>query len=221
MRGSRYNRKIFRNFFLFSLLWILLVLYPNPFNLAISLFRLGNPPVKAELVSDLALELKELGACEIRAHVQVQLPYNYDWTTYNMPWYFPTLEETLYYGTGDCKARFLLFASLLENLEIPYSRRTSLTHVWADYEGKPENLLENDQEAFFTISETGKIRLSIPRTNIKRSWDSFYRAFWITMPSSKKIFLLAGLPLIMILLTLIPGTGKPTGNIEPPFSKKG
>jgi len=194
------SKNIIKPLIAFSLVWFIFVLYPNPLNLGISLYRLWNPPVETSLVQDLALLYQEENTGDIHKHVQVLLPYRYDWEVYNMPWYFPTLEEALDKGTGDCKARYILFASLLEELDIPYNRKASLTHIWVDYEGKPDNRLENSEEAFFARSDSGQIHLSIPRTDLKRSWNSFYKAFWLAMPADRKIILISGFPIFLLLL---------------------
>jgi len=160
---------------LFLALWILLVLYPNPRHLADSLHRLNNPPVMPLAVSDLAGNLKDYTPCEIKEFVYSEIPYRFDWEVYNMPWYFPTLEEALQNGSGDCKARYLLFASLLEELQIPYYKSISLTHIWVGYEGKPENDLENLEASLIIVNQEGETRLSLPRADLKRSWRTFYQ----------------------------------------------
>ncbi len=176
--------------------WVLLVLYPNPGKLAASVYRLKNPPVAPYRVTELALPLQGLTPGEIQEFVYANIPYRYDWEVYNMPWYFPTLDEALYSEYGDCKARFLLFASLLEEMEIPYRKNISLTHIWVDYEGKPENRLENIGETLIIVDENGRVRLSVPRADLARSSRSLREGFWETMPLDKKWMLLAGFPAV-------------------------
>lgn len=74
--------------------WVLIVLYPN-FHLTASVYRLSNPPVSRIEAALLAEQLQEKTPEEIRALVYTTLPYNFDWAVYNMPWYFPILEEAL------------------------------------------------------------------------------------------------------------------------------
>lgn len=135
---NKNNLKRFSYILIMLALWFLLVLYPNPRHLAASVYRLKNPPLMPYHVVEIAEQLQDNSPDEIQAFVYSQLPYQYDWEVYNMPWYFPTLDEVLQNGRGDCKARFLLFASLMEELEIPYYKNISLTHIWVDYEGKRE-----------------------------------------------------------------------------------
>ena len=180
-------------------LWILFVLYPNPGRLAASVYRLKTPPLAPAKVTTLALDLQGWDPQEIEQFVYGSIPYRYDWEVYNMPWYFPTLEEALLKGSGDCKARFILFASLMEEMGLPYYKNISLTHIWVGYEGKTETSLENREESFFTIDYSGRNRFSLPRPDFRSSLRSFIRGFWEVMPLDKKLMLLSGYPAIFFI----------------------
>ena len=182
--------------------WFIFVLYPNPYHLAASIYRLKNPPVMPIMVSAQARQLENKTPREIEQFVYTALPYSYDWEVYNMPWYFPTLNEALATGTGDCKARYLLFASLMEELNMPYRKNVSLTHIWADYDGKPQTALENADEAMVVVDEDGRLRFSLPAPDLERAWRSFIQGFWQVMPAGKKYLLLTGFPLIYSLFYL-------------------
>lgn len=182
--------------------WVLIVLYPNPVHLYTSISRLKNPPVIPLQVSGLALQFQDSTPSEIESFVYAQLPYSYDWEIYNMPWYFPSLQEAMQIGRGDCKARYLLFASLLEELNIPYQKNISLTHIWVDYEGKPQNTLENLEESMFITDESGRLRFSMPNPDLNRVSRSFYEGFWKVMPTTRKFLLFIGFPVIYGLLYL-------------------
>ncbi len=182
--------------------WFLLVLYPNPGYLKTSVYRLINPPVAPAQISEIARDLADRSPCEIKVFVYTEIPYRHDWEVYGMPWYFPTLGEALRHGAGDCKSRYLLFASLMEELEIPYEKRVSFTHIWLHYEGKPDNALENEVEMLFVVDGNGRITLSMPRPDLKRAIRSIYRGFWETMPGEKKTLLLAGFPAVFSLSAL-------------------
>jgi len=188
--------------------WALLVLYPNPVHLLSSIYRLKNPPVMPLQVSELAIELKGAAPHEIEQFVYKQIPYQFDWEVYNMPWYFPTLEEALEKENGDCKARYLLFASLLEEMEIPYQKNISLTHIWVGYEGKAESRLENSRESMIMVDEYGRIRITLPRPDMERSSQNFVRGFWDVMPAERKVMLLGGYPFIFGIFALQPLTGQ-------------
>jgi len=196
------NRKILLLKAVLLLAWIILVLYPNPGNLVASISRLKNPPVMPMQVSEIARELEGSPPAEIEQYVYSRIPYSYDWEVYNMPWYFPTLEEALLKGSGDCKARFLLFASLLENKDIPYQKNMSLSHIWVNYEGKPETGVENMDESVMVVDDAGNVRLSVPRPDLERAFQNFYKGFWEVMPLKKKILLASGFPIVLGMPTL-------------------
>lgn len=204
--------------------WFIFVLYPNPYHLAASLYRLKNPPVMPIMVSEEARQLEDKTPREIEQFVYAALPYSYDWEVYNMPWYFPTLNEALINGTGDCKARYLLFASLMEELNLPYRKNVSLTHIWADYDGKPQTALENADEAMVVVDEDGRFKFSLPAPDLERAWRSFNRGFWQVMPAGKKYLLLTGFPLIYSLFYLpwpvLSGVMPPIGLSNPVQAKQ-
>lgn len=202
------SKKGHRWWFALLLAWILFVLYPNPGKLVTSLYRLHRPPVDAALVSELARGLEGLTPREIQAFVYEQLPYRYDWAAYNIPWYFPTLDEALLKGVGDCKARYVLFASLLDALEIPYRKNISLTHIWVEYDGKLENRSENGRETLIAVDETGRTRVRLPRADLQRSWASFRHAFWEIMPIGRKMLLFTGFPVVYGLSGLVALLGR-------------
>ena len=188
--------------------WTLLVLYPNPMHLFSSIYRLKNPPVMPLQVSDLALELEGAAPYEIEQFVYKRIPYQFDWEVHNMPWYFPTLEEALLKESGDCKARYLLLASLLEGLEIPYQKNISLTHIWVGYEGKADSRLENSNESIIVVDEYGRYRITLPRPDMERASQNFVRGFWEVMPADRKVMLLGGYPIIFGIFALQPLTGQ-------------
>lgn len=182
--------------FLLLLLWVYLVLYPLPWLLPVSVARILAPPVavlappQAELFRDLPT------AREIEQEVYRLLPYRYDWEVHRVPWYFPTLPEVLEKGQGDCKARFLLLASVLETRQIPYEIRVSPTHIWVDYEGKTESPYENPGVTMLWTDGEGQRRLQRPEVDWGESWQSFRAGFWDVMPGERKVLLLAGFPVV-------------------------
>ncbi len=176
--------------------WFLVIMYPNPLHLVFSVYRLYHPPVAPAAVSDYARELEDKTPLEIEQFVYARLPYSYDWEVHSMPWYFPTLNEALNMGAGDCKARFLLFASLMEELDIAYRKHVSLTHIWADYDGKPVTALENSDEVLVAVNEEGFISVNMPSPDFSRAWRSFKQGFWEVMPQGRKYLLFTGIPLI-------------------------
>ena len=182
--------------------WVLFTLYPDPTDLVKSVYRVFRPPINASLAA--AFEQQFVGLEEahaIDAKVQSEFPYQYDWVTYNLPWYFPTVDEAFANMAGDCKTRLVVLASVLESRGIPYSISVSPTHIWVEYEGKRANRIENAEVALF--SSAGDGMLAIPaHFEWRRSFDSFWTAFWTYMPNDRKLFLGAGLVLTIVLLAL-------------------
>jgi len=111
-----------------------------------------------------------------------------------MPWYCPTVEQVLEKGEGDCKARALLLASVLEAKNITYQIRLSPIHIWGDYEGKNETSIENTQVEYYQYDpQTGERRFQIPHIALSEVVDSFWQAFWDPMPDGRKVLLISGL----------------------------
>ena len=196
----------FRRYFpLLVLLWILLVLYPNPLNLIVSLQRAFNPNIDPVSVESLSRELPSDPAA-IEDAVLQQLPYSYDWESYGMPWYVPTVEEVLERGEGDCKARTLVLASLFEAKGIPYRISCSPIHMWVEYEGKKETAIENPEVKFYQQDpETGERSFQLPEIPFSDVVHSFWGGFWDPMPGVRKALLLFGLPALIRLRLLKRG----------------
>ena len=120
------------------------------------------------------------------------IPYSYDWNTYGMPWYCPSVPQVLEKGKGDCKARALVLASILEAKGIPNRIVWSLDHVWVDYPGK-QNTGPEEYALYEKNSETGKGSWSLPHMPpgdiLNELWTDFVR----TMPGMRMFLLLGGL----------------------------
>ena len=196
--GERGVARVFCLLFpLLLVLWVLLVLYPNPFRLVQSVERLIDPGTNAAAVEATAASFPSDPAA-IESAVLQNMPYSYDWEAYGMPWYFPTVDEVLEKGTGDCKGRALVLASVLEAKDIPYTLNTSPMHVWVDYEGKVETDIENQNAGFYALDpETGERSFSLPSIDAWRVMDSFWQGFWPHMPLERKALLIAG-PVMLI-----------------------
>ena len=187
-------RRVFRSYFaLLLILWILFVLYPNPLNLVISIHRVFSVDVDSGAVETMLGDFPS-DPIAIEKGVLERIPYRYDWEVYSMPWYFPTVEEVLRKGEGDCKARALVLASILEAKNIPYRIDLSPIHMWVDYEGKGETSVENAGVKFYQQDpETGKRRFQIPEIGLGEVMDSIWQGFWNPMPEGRKALLLSGL----------------------------
>jgi transglutaminase-like putative cysteine protease len=193
-RSENVFRRVFRRYFpLIFILWILFVLYPNPLNLIISIQRVLNFDADPGAVEFMLNDFPSDPAA-IEKAVLAEISYRYDWELYSMPWYFPTVEEVLERGGGDCKARALVLASVLEAKSIPYQIHSSPMHVWVDYEGKQETSIENPQVEFYQYDpETGERRFQIPDISPGKLMDSWQQQFWTSMPDGRKALLISGL----------------------------
>jgi transglutaminase-like putative cysteine protease len=212
--------RVFRTCFpLLVVLWALLVLYPNPLRLAASVRRLANPGVDPVAVESLAASLPSDPAAIERAVLET-LPYRYDWRVYGMPWYFPTVGEALENGEGDCKARAIVLASVLEAKGIPYRIDSSPTHVWVDYDGKVDNSLENPGAGFYEVDpQTGAKSLHLPKISITEVMGTFWEGFWPPMPVARKALLISGLAILVAIRVIWPRMGEPAaGDLSPDTS---
>jgi len=196
-------KRIFRRYFpLIFILWIIFVLYPNPINFIISIERLRNFDADPGSVEFMLNDFPS-DPVAIEKAVLTKIPYRHDWTVYSMPWYCPTIDQVLERGTGDCKSRALVLASVLEAKNITYQVNLSPTHVWVDYEGKQDTSIENDEVEFYQYDpETGERRFKIPRMGISRVWKAFSQSFWDPMPDSRRALLISG-PLVLIAARVI------------------
>ncbi|MFC1950861.1 transglutaminase domain-containing protein [Chloroflexota bacterium] len=195
----RIGRMFRRWFILIVLLWVLLVLYPNPAKLVISIKRVFYPEVDAVSVEQLASELPDNPA-DIEREVLERIPYSYDWEVSDMPWYFPAANEIMENGRGDCKARALILASVLEAKGVPYSINLSPTHMWVDYEGKIETSIENSQVQYFQRDpQTGERSFQFPKISFSEILWVLREGFWSPMPLLRKLLLLLGLISLFVL----------------------
>ncbi len=184
---------------LFLILWILFILYPNPLDLAKSIYRLKVPPINphAEEVLSLAEEIGSKDPFVIEEYVKKVIPYQYDWIVYNRPWYFPTVEEVFKNNTGDCKSKMIVLASVLQFHKKEYMISASPVHLWVDYEGKKETAIEKKELVLFSHAE--RLEFQVPKIDLINSSEIIKRCFWDYMPQNKKTSLFVG---VIIFLTL-------------------
>jgi len=179
-------------------LWVLLVLYPNPFNLLVSVHRVFNLDVDPVAVGPL-LDGLPSEPFEIEKEILRRIPYKYDWETSGMPWYFPRTASIVERREGDCKARAVVLASVFERLEIPYRINSSFVHVWVDYADKPETVFENPRARFYEQDpETGKRLFQLPEIEWRLWFDSTVEGLWTVMPLFRKVLLIMGTLLIVV-----------------------
>ena len=162
---------------------IFFALYPNPTNLIQSVYRVFDPPIDTEEVLNYPVEFvnEQKDSRNLEIAVLENTPYQYDWTTYGMPWYYPTVDEVIENQAGDCKSRMIILASMLEYLEKPYQIKYSLDHFWVDYPNKPDTPIESEDFALYS-QEDG---FQFPDIQ----WDvtlNTYSTFWDYMPAQVK-----------------------------------
>jgi hypothetical protein len=197
--SEKASRKVFRRYFpLIFILWIIFVLYPSPVNLIASVQRVLNFDADPGAVEFMLNDLPSDPA-EIEKAVLARIRYHCDWELYGMPWYCPTIKQVLERERGDCKARALVLASVLEAKNIPYRIHSSPMHIWVDYENKQETSIENVQVEFYQYDpETGERQFQIPQIKLREAMDYFGDAFWDPMPDGRKALLLSGLSALII-----------------------
>lgn len=125
------------------LLTVLVVCFPWPaaFVRHVQRWRDPNALVQPEApeIKALADELRprltdELPPAEVlwivEQFVYKKLPYAWDWDTWGMADYIPTVEEALRSGREDCDGRAVVAASLLRNLGFKADLVSDFAHVW-------------------------------------------------------------------------------------------
>lgn len=180
------------------LLWVGLMLYPDPRSLVVSLRRLIHPPVDAEAVRSIADQLPD-DAAAIETFAQAYVPYKYAWTLYGKPWYFPTVDEVLKDRAGDCQAEAILTASILEAKGMPYTFRYSFDHVWVDYPGKQATKLEDPATAFVSNGGKGWWGSLPDRIPLRDIVEERVRSHWEPMPAGRKTGLALGILLAFLI----------------------
>jgi hypothetical protein len=126
------------------LLFVLLaVAYPRPDRLVRNIVRWRNldslidpdNPALAPLAAEVAPRLEGVppGPEALRIvedYVLRRIPYAWDWETWGVLDYVPTVEETLAVGREDCDGRAVIAASLLRRFGYDASITSDLSHVW-------------------------------------------------------------------------------------------
>ncbi len=184
-------------------LWILLVLYPNPFSLGVSAYRIFHPDINPAAVEPL-LDGLPSDPLEIEIELLRRIPYRYDWETHGMPWYFPTTAKVVERGEGDCKARAVVVASVFEHLGIPYRFNSSFVHIWVEYDQKAPSKFENPEAKFYQQDpETGERFFQVPDIQWRLWFDSTKEGLWDVMPMSRKALLFMGIASLVTARVLL------------------
>lgn len=182
-------------------LWALFVLYPNPLLLFRSVPNAYDPAIDPAAVQHWADQLPDDPAFIEQQVEDVYVPYAVPWETHGVPWYFPTTAEVVREGRGDCQARMLVFASILEAKGIPYTIRASFDHIWVEYENKVPNRIEHPDIA---VMDDGALQIPA-RWDWRESWRIEREYFWDEAPLARKLLFFGGLLLIPFRLRLLRG----------------
>ncbi len=66
----------------------------------------------------------------VERFVRKKVPYEWDWNTWGLGDYLPTVTELIEMGKEDCDGRAVIAASLLQNFGFKAQIVTDFTHVW-------------------------------------------------------------------------------------------
>src|SRR3954465_15073110 len=153
----------------FSVVWLLVVCYPDPRVLWRAVVHTAQPPIDPAAVRPWAATLPDDPA-QIEQAVLARLQYAVPWRSPGVPWSIASPGEALAAGMGDCQARAVTLASVLAAKGIPYQLRASIDHMWVDYPGKQPNALENQSKTLWerpqsAAGEDGVFRFRLPEIN--------------------------------------------------------
>ena len=187
-----------------TLLWLLLVCYPDPRVLWRSIQHTIRPPIDPVGVRDWAAALPDNPAI-IENLVLERVQYAIPWQTFGVPWVLAGPAETLARGWGDCQARAVVLASVLAAKGIPFQLRASVDHMWVDYPGKQPNPLENAAKTLWAKPPAGGFAFRLPHIDLAESVRIEKEYFWDAAPAARKRLLFAGLGFIWLLPAVVRG----------------
>ncbi len=88
-------------------------------------------PLEASVREELPAHASAADALPIvEAVVHARIPYAWDWDTWGVMDYWPTVDEVMRLGREDCDGRAVVAASLLRRLGYEASLATDFLHVW-------------------------------------------------------------------------------------------
>ena len=122
---------------------ILLALYPKLWLLPTYFERVANfnsvldpdnpalAPLEAQVVAEVGPAAPLEAVCgPLERDVYARIPYAFDWDTWGVMDYVPTVDEVFAKGREDCDGRAVVAASLLERLGFTAWIVSDLEHVW-------------------------------------------------------------------------------------------
>ncbi len=132
----------------------------------------------------------------VEQYVYGRLKYAWDWETWGVADYLPTVEETLAVQQEDCDGRAVVAASLLRGLGYEAELVTDMMHVWVktDY----GETMSPGRMKKFVETEQGQLNIDWSAlANLPRSW-----AFGVSVfPFTRELIVLG----VLLVLSLRPG----------------
>jgi len=184
--------------------WTLAAMYPNPAVLLRNVARYRHLPLDPAIEKRMGWDLPDdpTGIEFIVDSLMIPTP---DWAIYRVPWYVPTAQEAAVATHGDCEAKAILLASLLEGKKIPYEIRASFAHIWVDYAGRRAARGES-REIAFAEQKNGRLRFGWPKRVPWRELLEVQREqLWEAMPPARKAIWLLGLGWVVIAAAVLGG----------------
>lgn len=181
---------------LLTFVLLFFILFTSPLVVLKDIQRIQNPPVDPAAVN--ASHLSD-DPREIEKHVKEKIQYEYDFSTYDVFWYIPTVEEIQEKNKGDCKGRAILLASILKSKNIPHELHVATFHWWVSYPTNKPTVYEDKSSS---VKKGKEWHLPDISNTLEKMWDvrdQYYEMLWVAMPLYKKIILFAGILLIWVL----------------------
>lgn len=132
----------------------------------------------------------------VEAYVYEKLPYAWDWDTWGVADYIPTVEEALEQGREDCDGRAVVAASILRAFGHKAEIVSDYAHVWVK------------TEAGETMSPGKRKSIVASDTGVEVHWRNLSDLFratlfgWAVFPLHRELIVL----LVLWLLLVAPGT---------------
>ncbi len=198
--------------------------YPNLFLRHVSHWRDPNAliepdapalqPWVEELRPELTADLSPRETLRrVERFVYHKVPYDWDWNTWGLGDYMPTVTEAIEMGREDCDGRAVVAASLLQNYGFKSQIVTDLAHVWVKTEqgelmgpGRRKAVVATDQglqvhwRGFFQLPQASLYGLAV--FPLVRQLIVLVVAWWLLLPTNAR-WLRSSLALVLLCLGLL------------------
>lgn len=153
-------------------LTLVAVCYPYPGVLARHMRHAINPNAliapQAPVIQTLADEIRprltpELAPAEtldtVEGFINEKLPFDWDWNTWGVADYIPTVHEAMEMGREDCDGRAVVAASLLRNFGFDAFLASDFAHIWVVTD-KGETMSPGETKAVVITEEGAEINIA-------------------------------------------------------------